>query len=89
MAKMKLEKEEREREAAAAVDGFIASYGAEGFLRDLESLTPVQRINLYSKALTLRLPKYKAIDVTTGSGLDMEEVEAAVGRMLRGVTPRR
>lgn len=65
------------------LDRWITDYLSSRFEKDFESLTPLQRISVVIKILGTRLPKFKAIDLHSSSGIRMEDVEKCVGRLLK------
>lgn len=78
--------------AAKSIDGFISAYYVNGLTEDFRQLTPYQRISVFLRCISLRLPKFKAIDLHTTTDLTMAEVQECVGRLLspllEGVTSR-
>ena len=80
--------EERYREhansdAAQSIDEFIGHYYNGDFMPDFLQLTPQQRIGVFLKCVTLRLPRFKAIDLQTDSGLRFTDLCRIIGRLLR------
>lgn len=79
--------------AAKAIDGFISAYYEKELAKDFSRLTPYQRISVFLRCISLRLPKFKAIDLHTATDITMSEVQECVGRLLgpllEGVTSRR
>lgn len=65
-----------------AVDDFIVSYYAGDFMADLRQLTPYQRVSLFARCVSMRLPKFKAIDLHTTAQVSITEIQKLVGRVL-------